>query len=90
MLLNYAIPLLITFLLAAFCILLLRVIPGSTGARVEMIITGDEKAENMEKAVIIAKRLAQRYFKNAEVYVRGGANTYIDALCRRYDVRRKE
>jgi hypothetical protein len=57
---------------------------------VEIIISGDEKAEQLENTVLLAKQAAQKYFKNANVYIRGGESKYIDVLCRRYHVQRKE
>ncbi len=90
MLMQYGIPLLITLCLILATVVLLRSVHGTAEATVEIIISGDEQAENIENTVMIAKQMAQRYFKNASVYIRGEGSTYIDALCRRYDVMRKE
>ncbi len=90
MLMQYIIPLLITLLLAVFSVLLLKNVLGRTEAAVEIIISGDEKVEQLENTVLIAKQAAQRYFKNANVYIRGGDGAYIDVLCRRHHVLRKE
>ncbi|MBQ7036135.1 MAG: hypothetical protein IJN74_01430 [Clostridia bacterium] len=90
MLMQYGIPLLITGFLALFAVLLFRSLHGSTEASVEIIISGDEGAEQLENTVMIAKQAAERYFKNASVYIRGGEGAYIDALCQRYHVLRKE
>lgn len=90
MLMQYIIPLLITLLLAVFWVFLLKNFHGSTKAAVEIIISGDEKAEQLENTVLVAKAAAERYFKNANVYIRGGDDAYIDILCRRYHVLRKE
>ncbi len=90
MLIQYIVPLLITACLAALALVLLRTMGVPADGRVEIIISGDEKAENIENAVAMAKRLSEQYFKNAGVYIRGGESTYVNALCRRYDVCRKE
>ncbi len=90
MLTQYIVPLLITVCLALVAILLLRAMGVPAGGSVEIIIAGDEKAENIENTVAMAKRLSEQYFKNARVYIRGGENTYVNALCRRYGVLRKE
>ncbi len=90
MLIQYIIPLLITVCLAAGILILLRAMGVPADGNVEIIITGDEKAENMENAVAMAKRLSEHYFKNARVYIRGDESTYISVLCKRYGVCRKE
>ncbi len=90
MLMQYIVPLLITVCLALAALLLFRAMGVPAEGSVEIIITGDEKAENIENTVAMAKRLSERYFKNARVYIRGGDDTYVSALCRRYGVRRKE
>ena len=90
MLMDYCIPLLITFLLASLAVILLYAVPKGTETPVEIIVSGDEKTENIEKTVLCARRIAGRYFKNVSVYIRGGQDAYIDVLCRRYHVQRKE
>ena len=90
MLIQYIVPLLITACLAAAVLLLLRTMGVPADGSVEIIISGDEKADNIESAVAMAKRLSEQYFKDAKVYIRGGESTYVNALCRRYDVCRKE
>lgn len=90
MLFTYIIPLLITVCLAATALVLLYAVGVPADGSVEIIITGEEGKENIENTVAIAKRLSQRYFTGARVYVRGGDSTYVNALCRRYDVLKKE
>ena len=90
MLVQYIVPFLITVCLAAAAFILLRAIGVPAGGNVEIIIAGDEGAENIENTVAMAKRLSQRYFSGARVYIRGGDTTYVNALCARYGVERKQ
>ncbi len=90
MLMQYIVPLLITVCIAMAVLLLLHAAGKPAGGNVEIIITGEEGAENIENTVAMAKRFAQQYFKNADVYIRGSDSTYVRALCRRYGVQRKE
>ncbi|MBE7024556.1 MAG: hypothetical protein E7408_00675 [Ruminococcaceae bacterium] len=90
MLLEYIVPLLITVCLAAAALLLLRAMGVPADGSVEIIITGDEDVENIENTVAMAKRLGQRYFSNARVYIRGSDSTYVNALCKRYGVLKKQ
>ncbi len=90
MLMQYIVPLLITVCLAAAARLLLYAMGVPADGSVEIIITGDEGAENIENTVAMAKRLSQRYFKDACVYIRGSDSTYVNALCSRYGVQRKQ
>ncbi len=90
MLMQYGIPLLITLLLIWTVVLLVRAIVAPARTYVEIIVSGDDVPEDVENAVMTAKRLAERYFENACVYVRGKDNIYIDAICRRFDVKRKD
>ena len=63
---------------------------GSAETAVEIIVYGDENAEQIENTVMLAKEMAKRYFKNANVYIKGGEGAHLDVLCRRYNVLRKE
>ncbi|MDD6308650.1 MAG: hypothetical protein PUB07_04770 [Clostridia bacterium] len=86
---QYGIPILITLLLVCMVVLLLRAVRAPVRTYVEIIVSGDECPEDLENAVITAKLLAERYFDDACVYVRGKDNAYIDMICRRYGVCRK-
>lgn len=90
MLMQYGIPLLITLCLVLSAFVLLWSLQGSSDVAVEIIISGEEKAEQIENTLMAAKLATQRYLKNASVYIKGGDSAYIDALCRRYNVLRKE
>ncbi len=90
MLMQYGIPLLITLLLVWTVVLLIRAITVPARTYVEIIISGDDVPEDVENAVITAKRLAEKYFENASVYVKGQDNIYINAICRRFGIERKE
>ncbi len=90
MLMQYIVPLLITVCVALAATLLLHATGVPADGSVEIIITGDEGAENIENTVAMAKRFAQRYFKDACVYIRSSDSTYVRALCSRYGVQRKE
>ncbi len=90
MLITYIVPLFITAFLAFLMIWFLKFRGKPAGGNVEIIISGDEEAENLEHAVQTAKRLSCECFKTARVFIRGSDSTYVNALCKRYDVQRKE
>lgn len=90
MALQIFIPILITVSVAAAVYILLQAVGVPAGGRVEIIISGDEQTDAIENTVILAKQMSQRYFKNASVFIRGGDDTYVRALCHRYSIDRKE
>lgn len=67
---EYIIPITImAFILAVFFILLRAVLIIPSEAKVEIIINDDDKEET-EKTLISARLVADRYFKNAQIYIR--------------------
>lgn len=90
MLVQYGIPLLITLCLICTIALLFRAVISPVHTYVEIIISGDDKTEDLENAVITAKRISEKYFNNACVYIRGEENAYLNAICRRFDIQRKD
>lgn len=87
---QYFIPIIITVLIWAVLYILINAVGAPADGKVEIIISGEEQADCIENTVIMAKQLSQRYFKNASVFIRGGEDTYVHALCQRYSVDRKE
>ena len=87
---QYIVPLFISVCLAAAVFLLFYAEGRPAGGAIEIIIGGDETAESVEHTVAMARRLSERYFKNAQIYIRGGEERYVSALCKRYGVQRKE
>ena len=90
MLVQYIVPLIISVCLAAMVYILVYAQGKPAGGNVEIIICGEERTENVEHTVAMARQLSERYFKDAHIYIRGGEEQYVSALCRRYGVRRKE
>ncbi len=87
---QFLVPILITVCIFAAVYILLTAVGMPAGGNVEIIISGEEQADCIENTVIMAKQLSERYFKNASVFIRGGDDTYVRAICRRYNIKRKE
>jgi len=66
--------------------LILRAITPSSDMRIEIIINAEDKEDETEKTIVAAKLIADKHFKNAEIYIRGGNPAYVDALCRQYGI----
>ncbi|MBQ7718719.1 MAG: hypothetical protein IJT38_05410 [Clostridia bacterium] len=83
---SYVIPVLaIILILAALYMLFFAAFKNISPAQVTIIIDADVR-EGVEQQVLTAKRVADRYFTNASVYVRGGDDDYVDILCRSYRI----
>ena len=87
---QFLVPILITVCIFAAVYILLSAVGAPAGGNVEIIISGEEETDYIENTVVMAKQLSERYFKNASVFIRGGEDTYVRALCRRYGIDRKE
>lgn len=91
MLMDYIVSLVIVFLLAMSSYILIRAtLSDIEKTRVEIIIDGDTAADELEVAVITAKSVCEKHFKNCVVYIRGGDNNVVEALSRTHGILRKE
>lgn len=88
---EYIVAGIIVFMLAVSSYILIRATLGDIEkTRIEIVIDADTADEDIEYAVITAKRVAEKYFRNCDVYIKGGESELIYALCRTHGVIRKE
>ncbi len=91
MLAEYLVAGIIVLMLAVSSYILISAMLGDIEkTRIEIVIDADTADEDFEYAVITAKRVADKYFRNCDVYIRGGENELVDALCRTHGVTRKD
>ena len=90
MIVEYLIPIIITFLLAAALFTLIASTIMPSDAKVEIIVYSDENPDNLEYALMSAEKVAEKYFNNSTIYLKGRENDYINAVCKKYGAIRKD
>lgn len=88
---EYIVPLLILGAIAAAAFIVIRAVFSSpTSVEMEIVINADEENSETERAVVTTRYIAEKYFKNAKIYLRGKDEKYIQYLCRTYGVLHRE
>jgi hypothetical protein len=91
MLIDYVVAGVIVFLLLLSSYILIKATMGDIEkTKIEIVIDGDTADDELEFAVMTAKNVAEKHFKNCDVYIRGGDFELVEALCRTYGISRKE
>ena len=91
MLYEYIIPLMILAAVAAAAFIIIRaVFMSRTFTQMDIIISADDEAEEVERGIVTARFVTEKYFVNAAIYVSGEDDGYIEYLCKTYGVLRKE
>ena len=85
---GYFLPALaISFILWAAFILFHAAVKCDSSVKVQIIIdAGDER--DIEELVIAAKNVANKYFDNADIFVRGSDEEYCEILCKAHNVQK--
>ena len=86
---EYLLPIIITI---AMCFFFLWIIKNLNlpcdGGAVEIIIDGNENAEDLEKLILSSKYVAENYFVGAKIYLSGDSQI-VDTLCRQHKILKK-
>ena len=77
----------VMFILWAAFIIFHAAIKCDNPVKVQIIIDAGD-ADDIEELVINAKNAAQKYFDNADIFIRGGDGKYSDILCRAYNIKK--
>ena len=86
---SYVIPVIVIILILAVLYILFRAaFRDISSGKVEIVIDADN-IDGLDGLIMTAKYVAGKYFENADVYICGGDEKYVDALCRSYDVQKK-
>ncbi|MBR5218159.1 MAG: hypothetical protein IKV89_00365 [Clostridia bacterium] len=83
---EYIISVICIIIFALAFYLILRAVTPSSNMKIEIIIDARQGEEETEKTIVAAKLIADRHFKNAEIYIRGGNPDYVETLCRQYGI----
>lgn len=75
--------------LGFIALFLIYTLPLKSAARVKIYIPADSQDET-EKAIMNTYYFCARYFKNAEIYVYGDDEKYLDILIRAYSFLRRD
>lgn len=86
---EYVFPVICIILFAITCYLLINAVTPKSNMKIEIIIDATDE-EQAEKTVMLAKMLSDKHFNNADIYIRGADNDYIETLCRKYNINRSE
>ena len=86
---SYVVPVIVMIMILAVLYILFRAaFRKVSSGRVEIVIDADS-IEGLDGLILTAKYVAGKYFENADVYIRGSNEKYVDALCRSYGVEKK-
>lgn len=87
---NIILPLLAAVCIAAAVFIALSAVMScGDGDEIEIFIDADKAGERLEEVVLGTLLVAEKYFKNSAVYIKGGEEKKTDALCRTYGVLKK-
>ncbi len=78
----------IILLFAAGYIILNSLLSQKADSVIEIIIDGDKAGERLEDIALSVRIVADRYFQNPALYIRGGREELRDAVCKVYGMTR--
>ncbi len=58
-------------------------------AVIEITIDGDKAGEMLENIALSVRIVADKYFKSSVIYIRGGRDDLVDAVCKVYGMTKK-
>ena len=76
-------------LFAAAYIISHALLKQNADAVIEIIIDGDKAGEHLEDIAMSVRIVADKYFKNSAIYIRGGHNELTNAVCNVYGMIKK-
>ena len=76
-------------LFAAGYIISNAVLSQKADSVIEITIDGDKAGEQLENIALSVRIVADKYFKNSAVFIRGGRQELTDAVCKVYGMTKK-
>lgn len=87
---EYVIPFIILGLIFLTGLIIFKALTQADNAtHVDIIIDGECDEERLEQALISARAVSERYFPDSKIYINGGNEKLVSALCRAYGALRR-
>ena len=86
---EYLLPIIITAILCFFLLWIMKNLSfPCDGGTVEIVISGNENHDNLEKLILSSKYVAENYLVGAKIYLSGDSEL-IDRLCIEHNILQK-